>query len=223
MTATSDVQKKIVDRRSGRVIFVSHCLLNENVRYLGGACRPGPIGEYLEEWRSAGVGICQMPCPEQRAWGGVTKRFITPAFAARKSALWPLRRLAVLALVAFTKVRYRLIAHHVAGEIEDYQRSGYQVTGLVGVAASPSCGVGTTLDVGAWLDAVGQVELENLEASTVNRAVITSARPGRGWFMTALVRRLENRGIVPPPLLEHDLLAELATVSDPVSQAVRPA
>ena len=46
---------RIPDERGRRVVFLSHCLLNENTRYLGGACergaaapseprrRPGPV------------------------------------------------------------------------------------------------------------------------------------------------------------------------------------
>jgi hypothetical protein len=52
------------------VIFLSHCLLNENVRYLGGAARASGVSEVVNGYLASGVGICQMPCPEQRAWGG---------------------------------------------------------------------------------------------------------------------------------------------------------
>ena len=31
------LQRALADKRSRRVVFVSHCILNENVRYLGGA------------------------------------------------------------------------------------------------------------------------------------------------------------------------------------------
>jgi predicted secreted protein len=49
-------------------VFVSHCLLNENTRYLGGAFRPGAVGEVVDTYLRAGTGICQLPCPEQLAW-----------------------------------------------------------------------------------------------------------------------------------------------------------
>ena len=35
------------DQRSGRVVFLSHCLLNKNTRYLGGAGRPGSVVEIV--------------------------------------------------------------------------------------------------------------------------------------------------------------------------------
>jgi uncharacterized protein YbbK (DUF523 family) len=56
------------------VVFVSHCLLNQNVRYLGGATRPGGVDDAIAALRRTGAGVVQMPCPEQRAWGGVCKR-----------------------------------------------------------------------------------------------------------------------------------------------------
>ena len=61
---------KLADERSRRVVFLSHCLLNQNMRYLGGP-----------------------------------------------------------------------LAREVAGGIEDYARSGFEVVGVVGIAGSPSCGV----------------------------------------------------------------------------------
>ena len=40
--------EKLRDERSKKVAFVSHCLLNENTPYWGGAFRPGCIKEYLD-------------------------------------------------------------------------------------------------------------------------------------------------------------------------------
>jgi hypothetical protein len=36
-----EVFARLRDERSGRVLFVSHCLLDENVRYAGGASHRG--------------------------------------------------------------------------------------------------------------------------------------------------------------------------------------
>jgi hypothetical protein len=70
------LSRMLADRRGRRVIFLSHCLLNENVRYLGGASRSGPVDELVDAVQSAGCGFCQMLCPEQLAWGGVLKRHL---------------------------------------------------------------------------------------------------------------------------------------------------
>jgi hypothetical protein len=65
------LRERLADRRSHQVIFLSHCLLNENTRYLGGACRAACVREVVEECIDRELGIVQMPCPEQQAWGGV--------------------------------------------------------------------------------------------------------------------------------------------------------
>jgi hypothetical protein len=208
----AELQARLADRRSRRVIFVSHCLLNENVRYLGGACYPGPVTGLVDKWRREGVGICQMSCPEQRAWGGVLKRAIAPAYGASTTPLWPFRSVLLFAFQIYTRLRYRWLAHAVSSQIEDYQRSGYQVAGVVGVAGSPSCGVRTTLDVRGWLEVVGRYRLEDLEARRLNaEAIQAHAVPGRGWFIAALARPVRD-----VPFLEHDMLAELRQEAGPM-------
>ena len=67
------LQNSMADTRRGQVVFVSHCLLNQNTRYLGGAVSPGVVSAGIEAYVRDGTGIVQMPCPEQRVWGGVLK------------------------------------------------------------------------------------------------------------------------------------------------------
>jgi predicted secreted protein len=45
----------------------------------------------------------------------------------------------------------------VAAEIADYQDSGLEVVGVIGIAGSPSCGVQTTLDLPAAMDVLSVV------------------------------------------------------------------
>lgn len=125
------------------MIFVSHCLLNQNVRYLGGAWCPGAVPEVIERFSREGAGFSQMPCPEQACWGGVMKRFILPFYGSRSrwaSRLFPLFRL-------YTRWWYRALARRVAAEVADYARSGFEIVGIMGVGDSPSCGVFHTLDL----------------------------------------------------------------------------
>src|SRR5215207_7243130 len=98
------LRRALSDARSGQVVFVSHCMLNQNVRYQGGATRPGAVDEVVARLQRAGVGIVQMPCPEQRAWGGVDKRYTHACLRGRlhqDSPASPPRSLAVPALHTF--------------------------------------------------------------------------------------------------------------------------
>lgn len=44
----------MADARSGQVVFVSHCLLNQNTRYLGGAVCPGVVGAAIAPYEQDG-------------------------------------------------------------------------------------------------------------------------------------------------------------------------
>jgi hypothetical protein len=200
------LRSKLRDERSGRVVFVSHCLLNENTRYLGGAFRPGVVHEVVDPFLQDGIGICQMPCPEQLAWGGVLKRRLLLLYG--RPWLAPAIRPLLPALTAYTALRYRLLARRVAGQIADYQKSGFDVAGVVGVDASPTCGVTTTLDLNASLDAILGCPLSRLDRSFMNDTVVNgSVRPGPGLFISALSDALARRGRQ-VPLLRHDLRSE---------------
>lgn len=65
---------RLANGRRRRVVFVSRCPLNENVRCIGGATCVGAAWDVLDRYPTDGVGLYQMPCPEQHAWGGVLKR-----------------------------------------------------------------------------------------------------------------------------------------------------
>lgn len=207
------LRDRLWDQRSGKVVFVSHCLLNQNVRYLGGAFHPGMVDEVVDQARRHGHGVYQMPCPEQRAWGGVLKRSIVPAFGARGTLRYRVRRPLLWLFTGATRLRYRLLARRVARDIDDYLRSGFAVVGVVGVAGSPSCGVRRTLDLRRAVEAMAACPLAGLDRGAFNREVIAfNLVAGEGLFVRALRRALRRRG-VRVPLEEHDLLSETGTAT----------
>ena len=60
---------RLADERSRRVVFVSHCLLNQNVRYLGGAWMPGIAPDAVEQFIREGV--ASIRCPARSGLPGV--------------------------------------------------------------------------------------------------------------------------------------------------------
>jgi hypothetical protein len=132
-------------------------LLNENTRYLGGACRPGAVGEVVRACLDDGLGIVQMPCPEQLAWGGVLRRRLLWFFGAEGTLQYRLRRVSLPVSLWYTRRFYKKIGRQVADQVADYQSSGFTVVGIVGVEGSPSCGAGQTLDVTRGLELVGRL------------------------------------------------------------------
>lgn len=209
VTKLDTLRNALRDERSGRVVFVSHCLLNQNVRYLGGATRPGMTREVVARLLDARTGVVQLPCPEQCTWGGVCKRYTVPAYGAGRTPLRRLRRPFARLFLAYTRLAYRRLARRVAGQIADYVRSGYTVESVVGIGGSPSCGVRTTLDLPAVLDDIAGRDPARLDRGEFNRQVIAGhAVPGEGLFISALRRELRRRHI-DVTFDEHDLIAEI--------------
>jgi len=197
------------DERGRRIVLVSHCLLNENTRYAGGATRAGAVVEAVDELTAAGYGIHQLPCPERLAWGGVLKRRTLWLYHSKGGPLYPLRGVLLTAFIWWTKAVYKRLARQVAREVADYQRAGVAVDGIVGIGASPSCGVMTTLDLRASLDVVASCPAAALTRDVMNeQAVLGCRRAGAGLFVQALDRELKRRGLT-VPALEHDLADEL--------------
>jgi len=191
----------IRDDRGRRVAFVSHCLLNQNVRYMGGAFFAGAVPSVLETFAAQNVGFVQMPCPEQLAWGGVTKRLLLRAYGSR--ALYVMRAVFLPLFVVYTRVRYWWLARRVARDIRDYVTAGYEVVGIVGVDDSPSCGVRRTLDVKRALPVIASLD-DAVDRETFNaRAVRDCLVPGRGFFISALRRALARCSLEVPMLEYH--------------------
>ena len=197
----------IPDERSGKVVFLAHCLLNENVRYAGGAFRRGVVDEVVDEVQRHGWGIVQMPCPEQLAWGGVRKRYLSVVYGSRGSLAYRVRRPLLALALGWTAIRADLLARSIVRQIEDYQRSGMTIVGIVGVGPSPSCGVRTTLGIRCAVDVLGRCPLA-MNRGQMNEELLVGCRvTGQGLFIRALRRRLARRGLA-VPFFEHDLVRE---------------
>jgi len=181
----------MTDARGGEVVFLAHCLLNQNTRYLGGATCAGAVEPALSEYLRQGTGIVQLPCPEQRVWGRVLKTRLLwliehPRIARAAPLFVPVVR-------AYLRLRYAHLARRVARDIDDYARCGFAVRGIVGVAGSPSCGVHSTLDLRQAAAALA-ARRQAPTAAWMNTEVVAPAiRPGTGLFIEAIGHRLARR------------------------------
>lgn len=62
------------DGRSGRVVAVIECVLNQNVRDAGAAASPAMNDALVALCREHAVGLLQMPCPELASLGPARRR-----------------------------------------------------------------------------------------------------------------------------------------------------
>jgi len=111
--------------RSKKIIFVSHCLLNQNARPIGGEKYPGSVKDLLEIFAEAGIGIVQLPCPQLEFNGGLNRRLKSKN--------------------AYDTKGYRKFCNKVSSklikQIENYMKEDYKIIGILGIEFSSTCGV----------------------------------------------------------------------------------
>lgn len=201
--------EKLKDERSKKVVFVAHCILNENTRYLGGAFRKGCIDEIVDEIQNQGTGIVQMKCPEQKAWGGVLKKYMWQPIGSKNTLLYKLKGTLLPLFIWHTKRTYRKIAKEVVAEIKDYTESGFDVVAIIGIAGSPSCGVNTTLDIKKSVEFLANADIDKLNRNKMNKfGVMECLIKGKGFFIGALEDELKKENIK-VRFYEHNLISEM--------------
>lgn len=190
------ISERLRDERSRKVLFVSHCILNENTRYPGGAFYPGVNPKVINEIAAFDCGVVQMPCPEQAAWGGVSKKLIWLPLGIEGKNEFSLLKMMLPGFVAYTKFRYGIIASRAVTLIQDYIDDGYEVLGYIGIDGSPTCGVKRTLDIRRVFECIAGLELESAERKEFNRLLHEEcSKEGEGLFIDILKKKLERRGM----------------------------
>ncbi len=203
------LQEKLKDERGRKVIFLSHCLLNENTRYLGGAFRKAGIDELIDELQKQGIGIVQMKCPEQKTWGGVLKREMLMGYGISGTLLNAFRKPYMLFFLWKSRRSFRKIAKEVVSEIKDYIDSSFDVVGIVGIKGSPSCGVSAALDLKKSAEFAAYLEIEKLNKEYFNENCYKKCLVNKsGIFFDELKQELYDHSIK-VNFFEHDLLTEL--------------
>ena len=159
------------DGRSKRVIFLAHCLLNQNAISDGTAVYPAAFRELIQLLLDREVGIVQMPCPELCClgldWGDV--------HGAERPVVEENTRIRRAMEKDGPRQKREALADLVAEQVQEYHKHGFQVLGIVGANRSPNCGVETTSDFDREVE-------------------------GQGAFMDAIAQRLEAAGISVPML-----------------------
>jgi len=203
---TNQLAEQLKDERSKKVIFASHCILNINVRYLGGAFRASGVSEIIDEIQKNNIGIIQMKCPEREAWGGVHKPYSWLSLKIRNpliiKLLYPL-------FMWRTKMIYRKIAKEVVHEIQDYLNAGFEVIGIIGISASPTCSISKTIDGTKFLDYLAGKKVDEINRKELNEMSIKNALvDGNGMYITELKQILKRKKI-DIKFYEHDLIKEM--------------
>jgi predicted secreted protein len=111
--------------RSKKVIFISHCLLNQNARPLGGEKYSGVVKELVELFAESGVGVIQIPCPQLEFNEGLNRKSKSKDSYDNNGF----------------RLKCQRLSSNVIETIESYLRKNYEILGILGVEQSSTCGV----------------------------------------------------------------------------------
>lgn len=159
------------DGRGKKVIFLAHCLLNQNAISDGTAVCPAAFRELVQLLLDREVGIVQMPCSELCCLGLDRGN----VHGAERPVVEENTRIRRAMEKDGPRQKREALADLVAEQVQEYHKYGFQVLGIVGANRSPNCGVETTSDFDREVE-------------------------GRGAFMDAITQRLEAAGISVPML-----------------------
>lgn len=110
--------------RSKRVIFISHCILNQNTVVCPLARANGAYTEIIETIMKNRIGIHQLPCPEYIHLG-IKRDSMTKE--------------------EYDTEEYRKLCKNISldtvGIMKEYIETEYEIRGIIGVNESPTCSI----------------------------------------------------------------------------------
>ena len=130
------------DGRSKKVVFLAHCLLNQNSISDGTAVYPAAFKTVVDFFLNADVGIVQIPCPEFCCLG-LDRGNI---YGADSPAVIENTRIRSVMKADGVNIKLTKLADHVVQQIMEYKKYGFEIIGIIGANRSPNCGVETTSD-----------------------------------------------------------------------------
>jgi len=155
------------DKRSGKIVVVSHCILNVHSLEDHLAIYPGLEEEVVTLLLAKGVGISQIPCPEMEVFGIFRKPLPKEPYEKPK-----------------IRGSYRKLAETIAKRLLWFKKKGYRIVAVLGAEGSPTCGINL---VGRWKD-------PSKKGRFPEDIVFVE---GMGVFMEELKKILEENGIQP--------------------------
>lgn len=139
------------DGRSKKVVFIAHCLLNQNSISDGTAVYPGAFKEVVEFFLNADIGIVQMPCPEFCCLGldrGNINGADSPVNVENTRIRTEMKKDCL-------NKKLTELSNYVVNQIIEYYKYGFDIVGIIGANRSPNCGIETTSDNNEEINGMG--------------------------------------------------------------------
>ncbi len=183
-----------IDKRYKRIIYVNHCLLNQNTRGPGAAFREAASNELIQIFLKNDLNIEQLPCLEIIGAGGVSRKsldtFLPLLSNSIENGWFPL----IKPLIKVRLYRYQWLckktALKIVSEMNDFLNAGYVITGIIGMNDSATCGVTKSLD---FMEVIRRIAIERNSAITLKKIIKDALIDDRSYFMGSIMSELKKR------------------------------
>ncbi len=156
------------DKRSGKIVIVTHCILNVHSLEDNLAIYPGLEEDVIKILIKKGVGLYQIPCPEVELAGIFRKPLPKESYDHSK-----------------VRAVYHKLADNITQTLSWYIKKNYKISAVLGAEGSPTCGIDF---VGKWK--------ENIKGKKEFPRDIEFV-PGTGVFMEEFKTLLNKIGVHP--------------------------
>ncbi|NVM38178.1 MAG: hypothetical protein HWN81_21470 [Candidatus Lokiarchaeota archaeon] len=191
-----------MDKRGKKIIYLSQCLLNQNLRFPGIAVESGAIAELLIPIIKNGIGIEPLPCLERLGWGGVKRKTFFKYFPMISkntgSPKFPIIKLFLRLWLKKFKNLCKKETKKIILQMQDYNNSGYTILGIITTNDSPTCGYTKTINFLGIISKFKELgikdEFENPTLEKMKNIIPSLCENGSGYFMseiTKLIKRSE--------------------------------
>lgn len=139
------------DVRSKKVVFIAHCLLNQNSISDGTAVHPAAFKDIINILMDNDIGIIQLPCPELCCLGldrGNIYGADSPVTVENTRIRREMEK-------DDTQAKLKKLVDYTMLQIDEYIKHGFEIKGIVGANRSPNCGVETTSDYDVEISGMG--------------------------------------------------------------------
>ena len=156
------------DIRSKKIVFIAHCLINQNAISDGTAVYPAAFTDLINLLMQNDIGIVQMPCPELCCLGLDRGN---PS-GAKSPVLIENTRIRIAMQQKEPNEKLQKLIDYVMLQISQYRQHGFKIIAIIGANRSPNCGIETTSENNQEVQGMGLFMAEIAKQLNANRIKI---------------------------------------------------
>ncbi|MFX1418696.1 MAG: hypothetical protein ACFE9N_07235 [Promethearchaeota archaeon] len=190
-----------MDKRGKKIIYLSQCLLNQNLRFPGIAVESGALIELIVSLIKKGIGLEPIPCLERLGWGGVKRKTFykyLPMISRNIGSIkFSIIKLFLRIWIRKFKKLCKKEAKKVVDQMQDYHESGYSIIGIITTNDSPTCGSTKTIDL---LKIISNINISSIIDEFTNPTlermkdlIPNLCENGTGLFTSELIKEIKKR------------------------------